>query len=331
MFSARTAMLMLATLFSAGAWAQLSEGTTFQLIPNGSGLFKAVIHGNTTSDCGIEETAGPILNEIVCEREFKVGVPATIVLPFPTKDFTVTGGNFYEFACVEWNSDKGQWVASMKQVDENNLLRNTPYIIVPTSTTLNFNMNGNTVKAFTDVATVTCDCWSFVGTYKMTYWIDASVNAAETDLVKEVDHTLVVVGDEPGDYYGFAATDGTAVGGGSVAAGEFVKCSGDGSSANTAFILPMRAYLKFVGDENCPANKDTQMLQRKNSAAAILPTRIAVVLLDKNGEVTSVGTISEKTGEITFEGWFTLDGIKLPAEPTKSGIYIHNGKKVVVK
>ena len=34
---------------------------------------------------------------------------------------------------------------------------------------------------------------------------------------------------------------------------------------------------------------------------------------------------------ITFEGWFTLDGIKLPAEPTESGVYIHNGKKVVVK
>ena len=30
-------------------------------------------------------------------------------------------------------------------------------------------------------------------------------------------------------------------------------------------------------------------------------------------------------------GWFTLDGRKLQSAPTRSGIYIHNGRKVSVK
>jgi hypothetical protein len=31
------------------------------------------------------------------------------------------------------------------------------------------------------------------------------------------------------------------------------------------------------------------------------------------------------------EGWFTLNGIRLPKEPQTTGIYVHNGKKVVIK
>ena len=30
-------------------------------------------------------------------------------------------------------------------------------------------------------------------------------------------------------------------------------------------------------------------------------------------------------------GWFTLDGRKLQTAPTRSGIYIHNGKKISLR
>ena len=33
----------------------------------------------------------------------------------------------------------------------------------------------------------------------------------------------------------------------------------------------------------------------------------------------------------TAAGWYTLDGRKLNGKPTKKGLYIHNGKKVVIK
>lgn len=311
MFSVRAAMLMLAAMFSAGAWAQ-----TIECI--GTNPYKAIIHGDTESDVHMDAFVGSKLNEIECERVFKIGVPATIVLPFPTTGMTVTGGKFYQFACVDYDETKGQWVASMTFVDANNLQRNTPYIIVPTATKLEFDLHGSEVHYYTGDATVTCDCWAFVGTYKTVRWADASIS---TDALG-FDHDNI----EVGDYYGFAANGGTAIGGGTVSAGEFVKCSGDGSKGGSAFIYPLRAYLQYVGAD---ANNDTKKYTRQSGNN--LPTSIAVVLRDANGEVTNVGAVSKETGEITFEGWFTIDGIKLPAEPTESGVYIHNGKKVVVK
>lgn len=319
LFSARAAMLMLAAMSSVGVQSQ-----TFSL--TGSGPYKAVIDGSSESDVNILQEEYKVISEIEYNRYFQIGVPATIVLPFPTTGMTVTGGNFYEFACVDYDETKGQWVASMTSVDANNLYRNTPYIIVPTASTLVFDLNGSVAHVYTDAATVTCDCWAFVGTYKKVYWVEKSVDVAESEIVADDGNMHQV---EVGDYYGFAAKSGTAVGDESVAAGEFVKCSGNGDIDNSAYILPMRAYLKFVGDEKCLANNDTKMITR--SSGNSLPSSIAVVLRNADGQVASVGAVSKETGEITFEGWFTLDGIKLPAEPTESGVYIHNGKKIVVK
>lgn len=314
MFSVRAAMLMFAAMFSAGAWAQ----NTIQCIGTAN-PYKAIIHGDTESDVYMEPGVGTMLNEIECERVFKIGVPATIVLPFPTTGMTVTGGNFYKFACVDYDETKGQWVASMTSVAANNLDRNTPYIVVPTATNLTFGITETKPLAYTDTAFVVCDCWAFVGTYKTTYWADASV--PENSIEFDIDNV------EVGDYYGFAANAGIEFDGSrTVSAGEFVKCSGDGSYDDSAYILPMRAYLKYIGDD---ANNDTKKYTR--SSGNSLPTNISVVLRDADGQVTNIGTISKDTGEIIFEGWFTIDGIKLPAEPTKSGVYIHNGKKVVVK
>ena len=320
LFSARTIVLMLTAMFTAGAQSQTIK---FE----GDGIpYKAVIDGTSDSDVNILPEEGKVINEIEYNRYFQIGVPATIVLPFPTTGMTVTGGDFYGFNGVEYNPSSGQWEATMTRVDANNLQRNTPYIIVPTASTLNFNLLGSDAHVFTGAATVTCDCWAFVGTYKKVYWVAKDVDVPNSGIV-ENDGNMHCV--EVGDYYGFAANSGTAVGGGYVSAGEFVKCSGNGEANNSAFILPMRAYLQFVGNENCSANNDTQMVTRSSESS--LPTSIAVVLRNADGQVASVGTVSKETGEITFEGWFTLDGIKLPAEPTESGVYIHNGKKVVVK
>jgi len=44
-------------------------------------------------------------------------------------------------------------------------------------------------------------------------------------------------------------------------------------------------------------------------------------LLNDKGE-----TINDKAGE-----WYSLDGRKMSGKPTKKGVYINDGKKVVVK
>lgn len=324
MFSARAAMLMLAAMFSAGAWAQTIEPTE----QRADKAWKIIMHGKSESDAHIDDFINRKAYAIEYDRVFQVDVPATVVFPFPTTKMIVTGGNFYKFNCVDYNESENQWVASMTSVAANNLDRNTPYIVVPTASTLEFNLQGDTVHVYTGDATVSCDCWNFVGTYRKLVWIDATLDVAQTDVGGEFNNSESKEPVEVGDFYGFAAKSSDEVGdtGGSVSAGEFVKCSGDGTTANSAFILPLRAYLQYVGTD---ANNDTKKLTRQSGNNR--PTSIAVVLRDANGEVTNVGAVSKETGEITFEGWFTIDGIKLPAEPTESGVYIHNGKKVVVK
>ena len=51
---------------------------------------------------------------------------------------------------------------------------------------------------------------------------------------------------------------------------------------------------------------------------------------DENG-TTSILGITTDGRIVEAEGWYTLNGVKLQGVPTQKGIYIHNGKKLVVK
>ena len=53
--------------------------------------------------------------------------------------------------------------------------------------------------------------------------------------------------------------------------------------------------------------------------------------VDDNGQTTAIGTLDTETGEIDFSGWYDMSGHKLSGKPTKKGMYINNGKKVVIK
>ena len=54
-----------------------------------------------------------------------------------------------------------------------------------------------------------------------------------------------------------------------------------------------------------------------------------ISILDPEEGTTGVTTVTaDKTDA---DAWYTLDGVKLGAKPNKAGIYIHGGKKVVVK
>ena len=47
------------------------------------------------------------------------------------------------------------------------------------------------------------------------------------------------------------------------------------------------------------------------------------------GEVTGIGVIDK--GQLTNDIWYDLNGRKLQGRPTKKGVYINNGRKVVIK
>ncbi len=58
-------------------------------------------------------------------------------------------------------------------------------------------------------------------------------------------------------------------------------------------------------------------------------SRTALILL-----LATLLNAAAAQGAWAWEGsaaWYTLDGRKLQAQPTKSGLYIHGGRKVAIK
>ena len=74
---------------------------------------------------------------------------------------------------------------------------------------------------------------------------------------------------------------------------------------------------------NIPANKAFLALAGSEAKAR----QFTIVFEDATGiSHTEITEITEKPG-----AWYTLNGVKLNGKPTKSGIYVNNGKKVVIK
>ena len=96
------------------------------------------------------------------------------------------------------------------------------------------------------------------------------------------------------DIFGFAAQDD-----GDVKQGQFVLVGAG------AWLPPFRAYLKVA-----------------NSSSA----RLRVVIDGDTESITTVGL-----GHTAPGAWYTLDGQKLSGTPTAKGIYINNGKKIIVR
>ena len=93
-------------------------------------------------------------------------------------------------------------------------------------------------------------------------------------------------------------------------------------------------------------SKGNNWLKPKSSAHDVMPLEAYMILAegssyapvitveDFDGYTTSIQTLN--AGEINdlnvaAEGWYTLQGVKLDSAPTEKGIYIFNGKKVMVK
>ena len=63
-----------------------------------------------------------------------------------------------------------------------------------------------------------------------------------------------------------------------------------------------------------------------------LGSAAARILIDEeDGSTTEISTITAEGKAMPVDGWYTLNGVKLQGVPTEKGIYINNGKKVVIK
>ena len=277
-------------------------GLTIEWDENG----KVAIFSGSTTDADAVSITTPItdVTAVTLNRDFSNGKYATLILPFTmTNDMTLTGAKLYQFVGVE--KKNGQWIATM-QTPTSPLQANTPYLVDPVTTDLTggkltFNLNGEKVMLQTDDSNngSTNSNWQFKGTYSRLIYGTAPL----TDYV-----------------YGFASKD-KEVNGVDVKAGEFVYAK------EGAAVPPLRCYLTYKNGELFNGART----MTRGEVDEDVPHSIIVRLLGADGEPTNVVSMDIQTGEISTDGWYSMDGVKLQGKPTKKGLYIHNGKKEIVK
>jgi len=89
-------------------------------------------------------------------------------------------------------------------------------------------------------------------------------------------------------------------------------CFNDGwyTASSVYDVKPLEAYLKKPASNNA---------------------RLEITFEEADGSTTAISTIAAEGVAAKATGWYTLDGIKLQSAPTEKGVYINNGKKVVIK
>lgn len=63
-----------------------------------------------------------------------------------------------------------------------------------------------------------------------------------------------------------------------------------------------------------------------------IPFETSFFTVDSEGKTTGIEDIEkERNTEATDAPYYTIDGVRLTTKPTKKGLYIQNGKKMVIK
>ena len=251
-----------------------------------------------------EEVPSDLSGKVLFYREFTGGKASTICLPFAYTPKT-NDGTFYTFDGItkKGEGSSATYEATMTAVTSTSLSPNMPYLFVPAGdNTLKPVLFHGTAASSISPGTTTNTPWSFIGTYKRLAYYDDISSLSDEDKASAL----------TGPVYGFAAKtkDVGVEGQGQVEAGEFVR------AMTGAYVPAMRCYLKY----NNPASTRGETEE--------LPGRITVKLV---GDPTSIGTLNTQTGEVTFDGWYSLDGQRFNSKPTKKGLYIYKGIKVTIK
>jgi hypothetical protein len=86
------------------------------------------------------------------------------------------------------------------------------------------------------------------------------------------------------------------------------------TSVNSWNILPFEAYIDMTSITKAPRN-------------------ITFFFEEIDGSTTAIKSIEtdNQSSQQSAEGWYTLNGVKLMSAPTQKGVYIKDGKKVVIK
>jgi len=249
------------------------------------------------------------------KRTLRCGVSSTICLPFGiSADQASSVGRFYSFVGIDKSGE--QWTVIMQEeVNQvkDGLVAYRPYLFIPYildgmsfGDEFDFTFSGS-VSSLADAGAVCKEVdnyygsnWSFQGVFFNTLW--------------DEDHNS----DKLGKIYGFAANsyDGGTY---TVNPGDFVK-AGAGAS-----IAPFRAYLEYTF-----SNIYSAPMRGGTRTEESLPSSMKVRLINANGTITATGDINTETGEVTIDTWSDMNGRILPEAPVEAGMYIHNGKQVLI-
>ena len=228
------------------------------------------------------------------------GKASTVCLPFNLdKPSTTDVGTFYTFGGVSSDAT-GEYVVTMTEETADNLSAGTPYMFRPATTAtgaISFQNTAYTVPddGFTPAGTATdANGWKFKGTYQEKTWTEGQTHlyGFATSDYKKSDNSLL---NEVGAFRRFSY----------------------------GHINPFRCYLLAPGATEA---------RGVSKAGNQLPESLKVILISASGEATAIGTLDTRTGEVTFDGeWYDLNGRRLNGKPTTKGLYINNGKTIVIK
>ena len=241
---------------------------------------------------------------VAFRRTFTGDKASTVCLPFGIDATQAAAeGKFFTFVGVDKTADP--WEVIMKEADPtadppvagneaSTLSANTPYLFKPAATgpVLFHGTAAATISAGKTPTTGNTDGWVFKGTYARINWSD-----------------------DPQTIYGFAAP-----GKADLAEGKFFRVNGGSNS----YVLPFRAYLQYSGTSSARAVT--------RGGTEDLPETMTVRFIDAVGTPTAIGTLNTRTGEVVFgDAWYSLDGRRIQGQPTKKGIYINKGYKIIIK
>ena len=280
------------------------DGTSFLIQPYGSIDIDLYVYRPQTislADDGSNIAAIAALHGNVADmklkRAFTAGKKQTVCLPF-APEALLDLGKVWEFTGI---SD-GKVVMTERT---SGLRANTPYIFEP-----NDDIDAKTGIAMGDVSInygsdpktkKTSAGFTFHGTYEQKTW--------------EADDAAVT----NGTIYGFMAQDNDGQ-----QTGQFVR------ARRKTILRPFSCYLEYTGTGDLTGTKNAAPRRMTRGEGEPLPDAIDIVWLPASGSATGIGA-TQAAPDGSDQSWYTIDGRRLTGRPAQKGLYIHNGRKEVLR